>query len=127
MSPFRIPSSPTVKVLMAWVLTEGAGVLLEVVGWMEEDIRSLLSTTESAARLGRTTKTGLLDDVAFFGSTTLVSVTWSLVRFRTWSWLLSGLELNNSSTEIGDIPVRVHFRVSIWVPFKNSDAFRYKL
>ena len=90
---WMFPSSPTVKVLMAWVL----GLLLVVVGWIEEEEEvRLLSTT---AVSGRTTKTGLLAVV--FGSTTVLSGDF-------WALPPPGPEeLNNSSTEIGDRPVYV--------------------
>ena len=92
---WMFPSSPTVKVLMAWVL----GLLLVVVGWIEEEEEvRLLSTT---AVSGRTTKTGLLDDVVA-GSTTLFCS-----GLAAAARLPPEEEPNNSSTEIGDRPVYV--------------------
>ena len=92
---WMFPSSPTVKVLMAWVL----GLLLVVVGWIEEEEEvRLLSTT---AVSGRTTKTGLLDDVVAGSTTVFCSGLAAAARLPPEE------EPNNSSTDIGDRPVYV--------------------
>ena len=112
-----LPSSPTVKVLMAsWALAvfEGwtGGLLEEVLSKTTALLLSLLSSGgevgEVGSVVGMTTKTGLLSSLMSFDCSSAL-VESSLTRLSSGGvpvGLASGLaELNSSSTEIGDRPV----------------------
>ena len=110
-----LPSSPTVKVLMAsWALAvfEGrtGGLLEEVLSITTMSLlMSLLSSVgEVGSVVGMTTKTGLLSSLVSFDCSS-AAVDSSLTKLSSGGvpvGLSSGLaERNSSSTEIGDRPV----------------------
>ena len=112
-----LPSSPTVKVLMAsWALAvfEGrtGGLLEEVLSITTTLLMSLLSrggeVEEVGSVVGMTSKTGLLSSLVSFDCSS-AAVESSLTKLSSGGvpvGLSSGLaERNSSSTEIGDRPV----------------------
>ena len=114
-----LPSSPTVKVLMAsWALAVFEG---RTGGLLEEEVLSITTTLlmsllsrggevveEVGSVVGMTTKTGLLSSLVSFDCSS-AAVESSLTKLSSGGvpvGLSSGLaERNSSSTEIGDRPV----------------------